>query len=1039
MIQRQSVEQMLGPQANFQKVELVFSNDDLGIKFQSDLNQLEGKDQDYLNSQIHQDKFKATQIQLDNTTFFNKTMEQSIANLQLQKLMTNNLFNNSDTDQLKSLTQRAQNNDEQTSSNILYNLEQKKHSMTQSLIRNKEKEQTQIPKQQHDEYIQSPIINKQKQNNQFSCEKQKMKARNDEILKKNFMMNSKKNIMYFLQKLTPFGRNRYFKSKRIVKIIGDKSYVIQKNAFTEGEHSIKSLFCRTVAKIIQLLNSRSLLINPINQFYLAILSVFSCFNVVFYIILSIYLVFIQSQELEINYQRSVCILWLLEIILHLNTQIFDSSKLITNRIQIFSIYIKKRAIFDFIPLIILLNSGSSLEGQKIYLIFSFIKLKNTLSDLESIQKTLKIFFQKQHILMLFELIFNIFIFSHLIACFWYLIGQIEINLLNLNKTWYSHLDSDDLTWWNIYLDSFNWSITVLVTGQNTVSSPLQRLFANFIMMFAVLFFGYILNQIHEIINLYQQDSKQLSECNTKINNYMNKIKTSSLIQMKANIQLENFHQYFQNKNSEEAQSILKQISPETYKTIKIEYLQNILKKIDFLNQNFSKQTLFELAETIQEDFYGMGQTIISQREQSQASLIYVVEGELQVFQHFQKNEQNQIPIQILKNGDLFGKYNFFSGQIGQISVKTKIPTKIIKINRDKFIEIVKNKEGDYEVFCDLKDRITLSENYELIGENCIFCQSNFHLQIECPVIHLPKKLIYYTSKFAQNVEQSRQTQERKKNKQNPLYSFKQNKMIAKKFIRNFRIQLKENNDMKRNINLCLLYNLSSEDISSEENDNMSASAKESSFQEESKDDNQKLQQRLSSKRISSNVQENANHKTQNIIPTSQQQMDTMIIDSLLNNVEEFKIISQKSAQTIQYSSKYQLGTQSQKNRLSTSQFLIEDEISNKKNTNVLLPNSTSFFNNLDPEFKSEAPLTTSLGTKYTKQQTSIAEFSNGRTKSLDRNENEKAQQYDLDLNSISKYLKAKKSVFFSQQDNNSDFDKYQRYQKKLYYQHRYKL
>ncbi|KAL4495972.1 hypothetical protein ABPG73_011040 [Tetrahymena malaccensis] len=883
MNKRQSVEQMLGPQANFQKVELVFSNDDLGIKFQSDLNQLDMKDKELLNSQIHQDKCKTNQYQLDNTSFLSKTMEQSVGNLQQHKLITNNMFNNSDVDQLKSETQRAHNNEDQISSNLLFNVEQKKFSQTQNLFINIEKVQSKISQQQYEESLKDPAVEKQNQIKQISRQKQK----------------------------------------------------------------------------------------------------------------------------KIN-----------------------------------------RALFDLLPLILLLISRESLELQKVYLSFSFLKLKNTLRDIKTILKILKIYTERLYILMLLQLVFKIFIFSHIIACLWYLIGQIEINILDLNKTWYSHLDSDDLTWWNIYLDSFNWAITVLVTGQNIVSSPLQRLFSNFLLMFTVLFFGYILNETKAIINSYQLDSKQFSESSIKINKYMNRLNTPRLIQMKANDELENFHAQFYDKINDEALNILKQISPETQRTIKLEYLLCIMKKIDFLNKKFSIQTLTEMAEISQEEFYGIGQMIISQKEQSQASLIYVVGGELEVFQHFQKNDQKQVPIQILKQGDFFGQYNFLTGQFSQISVRTKTPAKVIKLSREQFLEIIKNKEDEFEIFSDLKDKIIMTENYEQIGQNCIFCQSSNHLQVECPIIHLPKKLFYYTSKFTQNAVQSRQLQERKKSKSNPLYSFKQNKMTAKRFIQNFRIQLKENNEMKRNIGLCLLYNLSSEDLSSEENEN--ESAKDNSILEESKDDNQRFQQRLSSKKISQNAQEISNHKTQTIIQNNpaSQQMDTIVIDSLLNNIDEIKVISQKSAQTIQYSSKYQLQTQSQKNRLSTSQFLIEDEVSNKKNTNVLLPNSTSFFNNLDPEFKSEVPQTTSVGTKYTKQQISIAEFSNNRTKSL---ENEKSQQYDLDLNSISKYLKAKKSVFFSQQDNNADFDrlrnysfyfplgnslnifkKYERYQKKLF-------
>jgi len=58
--------------------------------------------------------------------------------------------------------------------------------------------------------------------------------------------------------------------------------------------------------------------------------------------------------------------------------------------------------------------------------------------------------------------------GHVIACAWYLVGQIELNYFEYETTWYDEGLSADRLWWKLYLESLYWALTLLTTGSNTV-------------------------------------------------------------------------------------------------------------------------------------------------------------------------------------------------------------------------------------------------------------------------------------------------------------------------------------------------------------------------------------------------------------------------------------------------------------------------------------------------------------------------------------------------------------------------------------------
>jgi len=66
---------------------------------------------------------------------------------------------------------------------------------------------------------------------------------------------------------------------------------------------------------------------------------------------------------------------------------------------------------------------------------------------------------------------------------------------------------------------------------------------------------------------------------------------------------------------------------------------------------------------------------------------------------------------MLKEGECFGIHSFVTGSEKVMNIMTKKFTELIKINRNTFIDILKENKEDYEKFMDLRDKVYIDKNY----------------------------------------------------------------------------------------------------------------------------------------------------------------------------------------------------------------------------------------------------------------------------------------------------------------------------------------
>ncbi|KAL4449081.1 hypothetical protein ABPG74_021073 [Tetrahymena malaccensis] len=354
------------------------------------------------------------------------------------------------------------------------------------------------------------------------------------------------------------------------------------------------------------------------------------------------------------------------------------------------------------------------------------------------------------------------------TCLWYLLGVLELHYFGEEKTWFDEGIAADKSWIKLYVCSLYWSLTLMTTGSNVAQTISQASFTSFIMLITTIIFGYLVNIIGIILTeADQEEEKQRRDIN-QINKYMRKRQISKTLQRAINLDLEYYYHHNYKKDDELNQMVLSKISSNLLHDLKEQYFGKILEKIPFLSTNFSHETLQKLAMIIEEESYLPGQIINENFSQVSNKLIYIVEGSVKLVRQVceqdydQPNTNNSYNIgkeQVLGEASFFGGVN--EGMIYQACDFTRILT----LERDKFLETIRQNEKDLQVFCSIREKVGLYQDYEPINLACKVCFKNKHLFEHCPLVHFDKSDYTIKENFFLKQKQLRQSWDRKQKPQ----------------------------------------------------------------------------------------------------------------------------------------------------------------------------------------------------------------------------------------------------------------------------------
>ncbi|KAL4508062.1 hypothetical protein ABPG72_021435 [Tetrahymena utriculariae] len=583
-----------------------------------------------------------------------------------------------------------------------------------------------------------------------------------------FLTKMKKLALKFFHHYTISGRTVYL-TNQIRQRINDKSDFIQQG---NEKFTVINFVVKQINVLLYRFPSINIpLINPQSNFGFMIQIFFITFNWIFFYLFSLGVIFNEGLMVFLNLFVIGIAVWLIEILLKMNTLIYNYTQIVKKRKQIMLIYLKQKSIYDLIPILFLYVLH--IYKDQISLILNIIlstliclKFKNISQDINQIQTQFCKRIKRYYFIQMFNLIFKIFMIAHTIACLWYLIGLYEKQVLNI-QTWFDQMFQQTNIWWQLYIYSFYWALQLMVMGSNTANSITQISFTIFVTFITVIVFGYILNIIGMILE--ELDSNEISkryDINV-INEYMRQKNISMDLQTQINLDLNYFYEKNIKKIQQDVENAVSNLSSEMRMKLKLEQNLQILKNISFFEKNFSKQSLLEFASSLEEFAYYPNQTIF-QNDKSEDSIILIDSGKVEVTKQCKNSSSDSYYSQIFLDGQYFGQYNFFTGNASELHCVSKEFTKIVKLNRQKFITIIQNCERDYETFCQIRDNIQFYDNLKELGDKCSTCSNRWHSSLKCPRAHFDKFSVFQKLGILQSKLQSRSGKQRRKYKLNSL-------------------------------------------------------------------------------------------------------------------------------------------------------------------------------------------------------------------------------------------------------------------------------
>ncbi|KAM3132212.1 hypothetical protein pb186bvf_015672 [Paramecium bursaria] len=591
---------------------------------------------------------------------------------------------------------------------------------------------------------------------------------------KNQMKSSKQNFMKFvrLQQIIKNVVDNFFTNSHIApRFLTKQLHQFQQILITPFLYrSIKQRqknFLDT-QKIFKPFNPFSLIVNLFDSIiiiYLLICLWITAFN----------LSFLDGDIAEIYVVLAITII-LFDALVQLNKGFLSQGEVVFERDRIMYKYLKEYAIEDILMilfwLVYLINLIQISGLREIIYVFQMIGLINRLR-----KKTSSIFdqfyFKGQYndLIDLINMIVIIYFFAHIIACAWH---YVALKTEFMNQSWLIQHDLQNESAWIKYDASFYWATLTMVTvgyGDIVPVNYVEQIVASIIMFISTIIFAYSMNQIGIIVKNINDQKVQQKRIQIMINNYMKKHEVNPALQER----VRNYLKYQMQQENEDEEDVNKILDSLPF-SLKVEVEQQIQKQIisqfKLLFKLFSEGSLVKSIKHMEKQRFIPGE-IIFNKEQNNQNIYLIQEGEVQLVE-----QQSGMELQVLKKGDAFGEYSFFTQQATKLAAMSVGFTEIYSINREIFLQIIKDNRKDFEKFHHIKDSLLFQGNMSSIGLFCNFCKSQYHLNINCPQIQFIPNLerLVVSEQFKPIIKNKRDTQFKR------LFKLKFKAIINSKFV-----------------------------------------------------------------------------------------------------------------------------------------------------------------------------------------------------------------------------------------------------------------
>ncbi|EAR88852.2 cyclic nucleotide-binding domain protein (macronuclear) [Tetrahymena thermophila SB210] len=438
---------------------------------------------------------------------------------------------------------------------------------------------------------------------------------------------------------------------------------------------------------------------------------------------------------------------------------------------------------DFLILIIYSFSTGSYKSKIPFLqnldYIVFLKYLSIPQKVSEFENKLQISDSTKNWMKLIKLEIIVITLAHVACCIFLKIG-LE-NIQHGQMSWIIKAGFSTESLWNLYLQSLYYMIVTICTIGYGDISPYQlneKLYIAFLSVLATNVTAYAFSQISEIVKFESSKNQKFNHFMTDVNNQMKKIGLGMSLQVKVRKHFEFL--YYQDEYKQQiSESIVDKLPNSLKNEVLIDIYQEKINSIKMFKE-FSSDCLKNILLSFKQKQLFPDEILLNQQENSE-NLYFLISGNLEI--NFQIRETKsgktyEKSKQKIQKSDAFGYEGFLLGKCSQYTLKSIGPSLVSYIDRNIFLQILKQYPEDYEKFIFMRDSAIFGQKNEFFKFlKCISCGKFSHQISDCPYLSL--NLTYKPSKEKNSRIQSFQRKrERQRNSLNNLIYFQEKAMAA---------------------------------------------------------------------------------------------------------------------------------------------------------------------------------------------------------------------------------------------------------------------